>query len=136
MLCLFAYIEYNYGNTLSTSLTEDEILEGLSDFRDCGCVKCIVLTVELGFTLQASKLDMCYLFTHQLYFSTCTDSGRIIETFRSLDHCAIQVLRAQGTLASYQPTTQALAHRMRFQFCTDELNSSTCQTHVDWLEEG
>ncbi len=54
VLCLFAYIEYNYGNTLSTSLTEDEILECLSDFRDYGCVKCIVLTVELGFTLQAS----------------------------------------------------------------------------------
>ncbi len=113
VLRLFAYIEHNYRDTLSTSLTEDEILEVLSYFRDCGCVKGIVLTVELGFTLQASEFDMCYLFTHQLYFSTWTDSGRIIETFRSLDHCSIQVLLTQRMPASRKPSPQVLALRPR-----------------------
>jgi len=92
MLSLFANIEYHDGHTLSTSLTEDKILKGLSDFRNYGQVKRIVLAVELSFTFQASKFDMGYLFTHQLYFSTCTDSSCIIETFRSINHRSIQIL--------------------------------------------
>jgi hypothetical protein len=58
------YVKDDHRNTLTASLTEDEILQHLANVGYGGSVESVVFAIELGFAFHTSELDVTCFLTH------------------------------------------------------------------------